>query len=117
MTPSSYVAIRVAIMGVWNVTIMGVWNVAIMGVWHVAIMGVWNVTTMGTVALTRTGYDESVTGVICLDGPVDGVTAGGTGKDIALDIYKYNTNNFIQFLQQTYLWITYHRIITKEEII
>ena len=28
-----------------------------------------------------------------------------------------NTNNFIQFSQQTFLWITYNRIITKEEII
>ena len=41
------------------------------------------------------------------------------GACIILDKYtiQYNTNNFIQFLQQTYLWITYHRIITKEEII
>ena len=42
-------------------------------------------------------------------------------KIIGLDFFKYfidfNTNNFIQFLQQTFLWITYHRIITKEEII
>ena len=38
----------------------------------------------GTVALTRAGSDESVTGVVSPtgpDGPVDGVAAGGTGKD------------------------------------
>ena len=51
----------------------------------------------GTVSLTRTGSDESVTGVICPTGPeglVDWVAASGTGKegchvyvrDIAWDI-------------------------------
>ena len=46
---------------------------------------------------------------------------GGTIIVLLKVIYMYtntiHTNNFIQFLQQTYLWITYHRIITKEEII
>ena len=47
---------------------------------------------------------------------------GGGGRGVGVKInkilncvmykYKYNTNNFIQFLQQAY-----HRIITKEEII
>ena len=38
----------------------------------------------GTVALVWTGSDESVTGGFCLtrpDGPVDGVSAGGTGTE------------------------------------